>query len=513
MNYLTLYPWLCFLPAFISMVLALLTKNVILSLFSGILAGAFIQNDFFSQEFFCYLYRVFSAKFVMGSKVNFPNITLMLFFWILGIFVYLMQRSGYMKAFSGFLGKKLKSRKAGQLFILFLGLGLFIDDYFKILAIGSVACAFCDRLCISREKLAYFLDVTAAPVCVLIPISSWGASIIATLNGIIEEQGIADCSGLELFLWIALCNWYAILSLLLVLIMVWVGFDFERMRSCEFAATKMKLKGEVVKGTRREAIYFILPVVVLTVITVIMVLVTGMRGLKVSEEVTLLNVIDGSENNFSMVVGGIVAIGIAFYLRRQPVDFIVATKQGFSTMFPSMTTLFFSWALSQVIEDLNTGQYLARLIKGIPYLSAYYLPFFFFLIAGGLAFSSGSSWGTFGILLPIVAQISVEINIELLVPLMAASIGGAVFGDHASPISDTSILSSVAAGCDHVEHIATQLPYTLFVAGITLFGYLVFGITHNLFISSIISIASLHVCICGYYWFYVRKGLTIEDKG
>lgn len=494
MNYVAEYPWLVLLPPFISIGLALITRNVIFSLTAGILVGSsLVTNTILSTDSVQYVWEAFSKGFFDQGLLVWQNISLLMFLWVLGVLVYTMQHSGHIQAFSGLLINKLKTKRGGQLFALFLGGLLFIDDYFKILAIGSIARPFFDRLKISRAKLAYFLDVTAAPVCVLIPISSWGAAIIATLSTTIVNQNIPDYNGFTLFIQIATCNWYPILSLLFVFLVTYLGFDFKRMKRSEETQHQHKEAHHLPEVKIKDAFYFILPIGVLTLVTLVLLIGTGIIALE-GQSISLLKVIAEGKMNLSMLLGGILAVGVTFLLRKKKVNLFTSMHKGFLTMFPSMLILTFAWALLKVMTDLKTGTYLASFVQGNPHLSLNYLPFFMFFIGGIMAFSTGTSWGTFGIMLPIAAEIAMQGDPGLLVPLMAASIGGAIFGDHASPISDTSILSSTGAQCKHMEHFTTQLPYALFVAFVTLGGYLIFGFTQSLLISFLLCTFILIVC-------------------
>jgi len=504
MNYLTQYPWLSILPPVVSILLALLTRNVIISLSLGIFTGGIlVTNSIFSLEVFKYLWESFLKGFFDGGLPDWGHISLLLFLWMLGMLIHLMQKSGYLDSFSDFLSQKLKNRQAGQFFTLILGFVLFIDDYFKILAISNISRPICDRLGISRVKLAYFLDVTAAPLCSLTPISSWGATIIALLAGIIASQGILGYNAFSLFITVSIYNWYAILALVFVFLSVALKFDFKKMKKFELLAQSHITEHTILTTSKIEALKFILPILVLTVVTFFFLLGTGFKAIQ-GETITFLKLIKNGKTEISLLLGGVFASGVCFLLRKKSLHLLKAAHQGLKTMFPSIVILVFAWALATVIGDVKTGNYLASFVQNNEFLSPHYVPFFMFLIAGSISFATGTSWATFGILLPISAEIALNSDPSLLVPLMSACIGGSIFGDHASPISDTSILSSTGAQCDHMDHVTTQLPYALLPGGITLIAYLMFGITHNLQWSSLFALALIVISTYGFRWYQRR---------
>lgn len=412
-----------------------------------------------------------------------------------------LSASGGSRAFGEAMIKRVKTRTGAQVMTAILGIIIFIDDYFNALAVGQVARPLTDRHKISRAKLAYFIDSTSAPVTVLSPISSWGAYIIGVLGSLFVAHNITDLQPLEAFVKMIPLNFYAIGALILVFFTAYLKMDFGPMRKHEQRAMeKGELMdpdeknvpgdlGEVFQPHKNGKLYhLILPIIVLVIGTVGAMIVTGAQD---STDVTLLTIFANTNVNLSLFIGGIIAVATAFIfhlrLRKPKENSLKIVVEGIKTMLPAIYILLLAWMIGAIIDTLGTGDFLAQLVEDAS-IDPALLPFIFFIIAGLMALATGTSWGTFGIMLPIAAEIAVITDISLLLPSLAAVLGGAVFGDHCSPISDTTILSSTGAGSNHIAHVVTQLPYACLAATIGAISYLVVGFSGNVLLSLVLTL-------------------------
>ncbi len=458
------------------------------------------------QSFICG--KALPQIFVEKGYIQWGNFNIILFLWLLGMLICIMNQSGKIVDFSAWAVTKIKRRKSGQLFIIFLGLLIFIDGAFNSLAIGSISRSLCDRVGISREKLAYLLDSTAAPVCVLVPISSWGASIIVILDTIIRQCQIQDHSGLTLFTALIPFNLYPWLTLTLLVFITYIGFDFKKMHSHELKAQipiSNITQAVSAKVNLLHAIRFVLPIVLLTCATFASLLLTGLHA-TAYRSFSLLTIMANAQVGVSLVIGSIFGVLTSYLNIQQKITWYLLydiAKKGFKMMRIAIVILMLVWTLTSLIRDLHTGMYLANFIKNNHYVTTAYLPALLFIVAGSMAFATGTSWGTFAIMLPIAAEIAVHSHFSLLHPLLAASLSGSVFGDHCSPISDTTILSSAGAGCRHIDHVTTQLPYCMLAAGVTVVGYVILGFSKSILLSLTTSLFIL-LAIC-YAWFLWQK--------
>ena len=460
------------IPPIVAIALALITKEVYISLIVGILAGALLFTGFNP------LLAVEETINIMQNKIN-DNISILLFLSFLGILVVLITKSGASRAYGDWASKKIKSERGALLATSFLGMLIFIDDYFNCLTVGTVMRPVTDKYKISRAKLAYVIDSTAAPVCIIAPVSSWAAAVGSSLP---ENSGI---DGFSLFIRTIPFNLYAILALVFMLYIIYMGIDFSAMKkhidSVEQGA-KEKL-GEVteidITGNGR-VIDLILPIIILITLCVSAMLYTG----GILEGQSISGAFANCDSAFSLVLGSFFTLMIVFvlYLSRGVIsfkEFCDSFGQGVKSMVPAIMILSLAWTLSGICgpEYLNVGGYVSQVV-GDNMLIASLLPAILFVIATGLSFSTGASWGTFGILIPIAISV-VGSDLNLVAISVAAILAGAVCGDHMSPISDTTILASAGAQCDHITHVSTQIPYALIVAGCSLGGFLVSGITQN----------------------------------
>lgn len=506
------YGWLSLLPPVITVALALLTKEVIFSLFAGVFAGYLIVNGWNPVT------ALIDATDGIANSLNDGwNIRIILFCALLGAFVGLMQATGAANAFGKWMASKVKSRKGTLIITWLFGIFIFIDDYFNSLTIGTVMRPVTDEQRISRAKLAYILDSTAAPVSVLAPISSWVVTIMSIIKG---SDGFSKLGVSEFTFFILLIpiNLYAILAILMVLQTI-LRKDFGPMAKSEDRALKGlglyneefgQPTGEVKEGIvvkeRARAIDMILPILVLVGLAVIFFPVTTYLGAIDGENIhtfseavksmTLkeaFNNTDASKALFYASLFTLVFASIYFMVRGlltvQKVG--EAIVSGIKSMVPALVILTLAWTIGTVIKSspedggLGLSKYLAHLVTsgGFPLWA---LPTVVFIVAAAISFATGTSWGTFAIMIPVAMPIAIalaeKIGANLLnsaLVTVGASIGGAIFGDHCSPISDTTILSSTGAGCPHLEHVATQLPYAIFVMVVSAVGYLIAGIFDN----------------------------------
>ena len=464
---------LSLLPPIIAIVLALLTKEVYSSLFVGILSGALIYSNGNVWN------MVLTTFDTMISKIcDSWNVGILIFLVMLGMMVSLVNKAGGSAAYGRWASKHIKTKAGALVSTSVLGMLIFIDDYFNCLTVGSVMRPVTDKFKISREKLAYIIDSTAAPVCIIAPISSWAAAVSS-----IAPEG----EGLNLFIRSIPYNLYALLTLLCVVVMSVMGLDFGKMRMVELAAASKESEenaaSDEIKGTVLD---LMLPIGVLIVSCVTAMIYTG--GFFDAESGCYHNFVGafaGCDASRGLVLGAFVTIVMTMllYLPRRVLTFTQFTDSfvdGFKAMVPAILILTFAWTLSGITNQLGAKIYVAELVRGTASGLANLLPAIIFLIGVGLAFSTGTSWGTFGVLLPIVC--AVFPSGELMVISVSACLAGAVCGDHCSPISDTTIMASAGADCNHIGHVSTQLPYALTVAGVSFLGYLLAGFVQKVWI-------------------------------
>lgn len=483
------------LPPVIAIILALLTKEVYSSLFIGILSGAVL---FGITDAGFGIRRVIDAVTTNGlvaSLADSYNVGILIFLVVLGIIVVLMNRAGGSRAYGEWAAKKISSRKSAGLATFLLGVLIFVDDYFNCLTVGSVMRPVTDKHKISRAKLAYLIDATAAPVCIIAPISSWAAAISGTVEGV---------NGIDLFIRTIPFNLYALLTLAMVIFLCVTGLDFGPLKRFEDNAksgdlfttgeSEYKDTSENVVSTRGKVIDLILPVVVLIVCCVMGMLYTG----GIFDGTGIVDAFAGCDAAAGLSSGSLVAliIVVVYMMCRRVLSFndcMSAIPEGFKAMVPAILILTFAWTLKNITGMLGADVYVAKLVDSVKALQLL-LPAILFLVAVGLSFATGTSWGTFGILIPIVTGVfnpTAKNMSTLFIICISACLAGAVCGDHCSPISDTTIMSSTGARCKHVDHVSTQIPYAFLVAAICLVGYLVAGFVQNVFVILFGSLALL----------------------
>ncbi|WP_299787788.1 Na+/H+ antiporter NhaC family protein [uncultured Shewanella sp.] len=498
---------LSLLPPVVAILLAIVTRRVLFSLGVGILLGVVLITDFSVVSSGQYLGEQVVGLFWDDGSINSWNIYLLGFLILLGMITALITVSGAAKAFADWARSRIRNKRDAKLLTMFLGCVVFIDDYFNSLVVGSVARPLTDRYYISRSKLAYLLDSTAAPICVISPVSSWGAYIIALIGGILTAHGFTDSGHLSVFIQMIPMNFYAIFALLLLLCVAFMGLDIGPMRQHEFNAQKGNLYDEakglppgansdLPEADNGKILGLFLPITVLVFATFYFMVSSGGDALAAKGlEFSILGAFENTDVASSLFFGA--AIGLAstlvlVFIQGLDKSYILkGIVAGARSMLPAIYILLFAWTIAGVIGQLETGKYMASLATGnIPFAL---LPAVLFVLAGLTAFSTGTSWGTFGIMLPIAADMAMGTHTNMMLPMLASVLAGAVFGDHCSPISDTTILSSTGANCHHIDHVITQLPYAVIVALISLAGYTVLGFTESL-IAGFVTCSVLFVC-------------------
>lgn len=479
-------------PAVIAIVLALLTKEVYVSLFLGILSGALFFTNFNLLDAFETTFTVMSEK--VGSNTN-----IIIFLVLLGMIVALMGKSGASRAYGDWAARSIHSKRGALAATSGLGALIFVDDYFNCLTVGTIMSPVTDRYKISRAKLAYIIDATAAPVCIIAPISSWAAAVGSSL-----PEG-SQIDGFTLFLQTIPFNFYALLTILMVIFLIVFNFDFGAMkRYNDTHADEGKADVPYEDGTdnRKGHVFdLVIPIVALIVLCIAAMLYTG----GIFEGANIIDAFANCDSSLSLAFGSCFTIFVIFllYIPRRVItfrEFAESLVEGFKAMVPAILILTFAWTLSGICGEsyLNAGGFVAKFVQDTA-LSTAILPAAFFLIALGLSFATGTSWGTFGILIPIAMAIFGGVESQLLTLTIASILAGAVCGDHISPISDTTILASTGARCNHIDHVSTQLPYALLVAGCCLVGYLIAGFTGNGWIALGISAVLLVVLLLAIY--------------
>ena len=481
------------IPPIMAISLALITKEVYSSLFLGILTGALLNADFSPVAT---LEQTF-PKGIMTVLADKWNVGILVFLVILGTMVQLMNRAGGSAAFGTWASNRIKSRAGAQLSTMLLGCLIFIDDYFNCLTVGSVMRPVTDKHKISRAKLAYLIDSTAAPICIIAPISSWAAAVSGFVKG---------SNGISIFIQSIPFNFYALLTLLMMVLIIFMKLDYGPMLLHENNAhqgdlfTTGKGRQDSTESKKEEKVGhvsdLVIPVVFLIIGCVIGMIYTG----GFFQGKSFIDAFAASDASVGLVMGSSIAlfITIAYYLVRQSLTFsecMDCLPDGFKQMVPAMLILAFAWTLKSMTDSLGAATYVAGLMEHSAGGLMGFLPAIIFVVAVGLAFASGTSWGTFGILIPIVVSCFQELDPQLMIISISACMAGAVCGDHCSPISDTTIMSSAGAQCEHLNHVTTQLPYALTAASVSFFTFLVAGFTKSALISLAFGMVALSLLL------------------
>ena len=490
------------LPPLIAIALALITKEVYSSLFLGILVGGLLYSNF---TFEGTIVHVFQNGFV-ASLADSYNVGILLVLVVLGALVSMMNKAGGSAAFGQWASKHIKTKIGAQLMTILLGALIFIDDYFNCLTVGSVMRPVTDKHKISRAKLAYIIDATAAPVCIIAPISSWAAAV----SGFAKGSGM---NGFQLFLSAIPFNFYAILSIVMMVSITLMKFDYGPMKLHELNAAKGDLfttgsedfkNSEDEKGSPKgKVIDLVLPVVFLIFACVIGMIYSG--GFFTEGEEGYKNIItafSNSDASVGLVYGSFVTLilSVVYFVARRVISFkdcMAAIPEGFKAMIPAIMILTCAWTLKGMTDSLGAKECIAALVEGSASGFINFLPAIIFLVAVGLSFSTGTSWGTFGILIPIVINVFGFESGNMTIIAISACMAGAVCGDHCSPISDTTIMSSAGAQSNHLNHVTTQLPYALTVAAVSFVCYAIAGFVRSAVImipvSVVLMLATLFV--------------------
>ena len=463
-------------PPIIAIALALITKEVYMSLFIGIVSAALLYANFSPIATTEAIFEVMISK--LGDSWN---IGILIFLVFLGVMVALMTRAGGSAAYGEWANKKIKSRRGAMLATFGLGSLIFVDDYFNCLTVGSVMRPVTDRYNISRAKLAYIIDATAAPICIIAPISSWAAAV----------SGYTSGDGFALFLQTIPVNLYALLTIIMVVYMAWNDFDFGPMAKYEHNAkttgdlhsgsTEYHSERELPVSGKGKVIDLVLPVLFLIASCITCMVYTG--GFFEGE--TFINAFANCDASMGLVLGSFISLVFTFllYVPRKVIsfkEFAECIPEGFQMMVSAIIILILAWTLGGFCSDMLAAGTFVEAALAESSISVGIFPVVLFVIATGLAFATGTSWGTFSILIPIATEIFPE-GSTMLVIVIAAILAGAVCGDHISPISDTTIMASAGAQCNHVNHVSTQMPYAMVVAASCAVGYAVAGFTQSWF--------------------------------
>ena len=470
------------LPPLVAIILALITKEVYSSLFVGIVVGALLYSGF---KFEGTVTQIFEGGIIKVLSDSY-NVGILIFLVILGSVVCMMNKAGGSAAFGRWASKKIHTRVGAELAAIILGILIFIDDYFNCLTVGSVMRPVTDRHHVSRAKFAYLIDATAAPVCIIAPISSWAAAV----SGFVEGQ-----DGLAIFVRTIPYNFYAILTIVMMVGMVLMKTEFGAMKTHEINALNGDLyttsarpyenaTDDETPNPRGKVIDLVIPIVVLVICCVISMIYTG-GFFSGTDFVTAFSQSDASTGLAMGSAFGLV-FAIIFYMIRRVINFrdcMGCIPEGFKAMVPAIMILTFAWTLKAMTDSLGAAVFVEEAMRSVAGGIEVILPAIIFLVGCGLAFATGTSWGTFGILIPIVDAVFEKSSPEMMIISMSACMAGAVCGDHCSPISDTTIMASAGAQCDHVTHVSTQLPYAIVAAAVSFVTYIVAGFVKTAWIA------------------------------
>lgn len=467
-------------PPVIAIGLALITKEVYSSLFVGILVGALFASDF---QFERTVLNILEGGFI-GVLSDSYNVGILIFLVILGAMVCMMNAAGGSAAFGRWASVHIKTRVGAQISTIILGMLIFVDDYFNCLTVGSVMRPITDKHNVSKAKFAYLIDATAAPICIIAPISSWAAAV----SGFVEGE-----DGLAIFIKAIPYNFYALLTIIMMFGLVLMKVDFGPMAVHEANALKGDIytsgqrvdAGESVKpNPKGKVIDLVVPIIILIICCITGMIYTG-GFFSGTDFVTAFSKSDAS---LALSIGSVFALllTVIFYVCRKVLTFrgcMECIPEGFKAMVPAIMILTFAWTLKVMTDSLGADVFVATAMKSAAGGLMNLLPAIIFLVGCFLAFATGTSWGTFGILIPIVVAVFEKMNPELMIISISACMAGAVCGDHCSPISDTTIMASAGAQCNHVNHVSTQLPYAITVAAVSFVTYIVAGFVQRAWIA------------------------------
>lgn len=484
------------LPPVVAIALALITKEVYSSLFIGIVVGAVLYGGGNVERTILHAFGDDNGGFVSVLTDSY-NVGILIFLVILGTIVAMMNKAGGSAAFGKWASEHIKTKVGAQLATILLGVLIFIDDYFNCLTVGSVMRSVTDKHNVSRAKLAYLIDATAAPVCIIAPVSSWAAAVSGFVKG--ED-------GLTLFVRAIPYNFYAILTIVMMVTMVLLKVEFGPMAKHEKNADNgdlfsmgdrtQNIQEDEQGSSKGKVIDLVIPILCLVVCCVIGMIYTG-GFFKGKDFITAFS---NSDASVGLAIGSFfgLVITIVLYVIRRVLPFkncMDCLVDGFRAMVPAILILTMAWTLKSMTDSLGAKEFVAMSMKSVAGDFISLLPAVIFLVACFLAFATGTSWGTFGILIPIVVAVFEGSNYELMIISISACMAGAVCGDHCSPISDTTIMASAGAECDHVNHVSTQLPYAIVAAAVSFFSFIIAGFVRNAWIVLPIAILMMIVVI------------------
>lgn len=474
-------------PPVVAIGLALITKEVYSSLFIGVLMGGILYSGFSFEGTITHIFEDGMINVLSDSY----NVGILIFLVILGAMVCLMNRAGGSAAFGQFAADHIKGRVGAELATILLGCLIFIDDYFNCLTVGSVMRPVTDKFKVSRAKLAYLIDATAAPICIIAPISSWAAAV----TGFVEGE-----DGFSIFVRAIPYNFYAILTIVMMIGMVLLRTEFGSMKFHE----KNALKGDLYTtpgrpydtekqpevSVRGTVLDLLIPIISLIICCMVGMLYTG--GFFSGED--FVTAFSQSDASLGLTMGSFfgLLITIGLYQVRRVLKFsecMACIPEGFKSMVPAIMILSFAWTLKAMTDSLGADVYVATVVASSARSLLNFLPAIIFVVGCFLAFATGTSWGTFGILIPIVVAVFENSNPDLMIISISACMAGAVCGDHCSPISDTTIMASAGAQCEHVNHVTTQLPYAVTAAAVSFVSYIIAGFVQSAWIALPIAIA------------------------
>ena len=485
--------WWALIPPLLAIILAFITKEVYSSLFIGVAVGALLYSGFHPWDSFVNFFEIMK---------NSMNLNILIFDVLLGMIIVLMAKSGGSAAYGKWAGTKIRTKRSALLATMGLGVLIFVDDYFNCLTVGSVMRPVTDQQKVSRAKLAYIIDATAAPVCIIAPISSWAAAV----NSYVPAD--AGISGFQLFLRTIPYNLYAILTLVMVFFICFTGFDFGLMKKHEENAAKGDLftsggdefeqvsEDEVNPGGK--VMDLVLPVAVLIVSAIGAMIYTGYLG----GAKDIITAFSGCDAETSLIFATMVTIFfmMLLYLPRKVVDFkgfMESLVEGFKLMIQAITILIFAWSLKGIGDAMGLAEFVGGIV-GENASASIFIPVVLFAVAIFLSFSTGTSWGTFAILVPIATgMFAGNTSLEMMIISVSAVLAGAVCGDHVSPISDTTVMSSAGAQSNHLNHVSTQMQYAAIVAGVCMVGYIIAALTKIWWLTLGISLLILLAILMG----------------
>ena len=485
--------WWALIPPLLAIILAFITKEVYSSLFIGVAVGALLYSGFHPWDSFVNFFEIMK---------NSMNLNILIFDVLLGMIIVLMAKSGGSAAYGKWAGTKIRTKRSALLATMGLGVLIFVDDYFNCLTVGSVMRPVTDQQKVSRAKLAYIIDATAAPVCIIAPISSWAAAV----NSYVPAD--AGISGFQLFLRTIPYNLYAILTLVMVFFICFTGFDFGLMKKHEENAAKGDLftsggdefeqvsEDEVNPGGK--VMDLVLPVAVLIVSAIGAMIYTGYLG----GAKDIITAFSGCDAETSLIFATMVTIFfmMLLYLPRKVVDFkgfMESLVEGFKLMIPAITILIFAWSLKGIGDAMGLAEFVGGIV-GENASASIFIPVVLFAVAIFLSFSTGTSWGTFAILVPIATgMFAGNTSLEMMIISVSAVLAGAVCGAHVSPISDTTVMSSAGAQSNHLNHVSTQMQYAAIVAGVCMVGYIIAALTKIWWLTLGISLLILLAILMG----------------